>query len=132
MSPSCHLSTTPSGRSPRVITRSSASSSLDTAVPAVYNHRLHPGVPYATPVMRDRPPPPSLEPPSVYTFLKTVLRSGLLNQEELRGALDSLPPENTGAADAVAEHLIKIGRLSRFQARKLLQGTFRGLLLGPY
>ncbi len=82
--------------------------------------------------MRDRPPPLSMEHSAAYTFLKTVLRSGLLESAELRAALNSMATENRGDADAVADHLVKMGRLSRFQARKLLQGTFRGLLLGPY
>ena len=32
----------------------------------------------------------------------------------------------------LAEHLVKQGKLSRFQARKLMQGSYRGLVLGPF
>jgi serine/threonine protein kinase len=34
--------------------------------------------------------------------------------------------------DAVAEHLVKAGRLTRFQVRKLLSGASLGLVLGPF
>src|SRR5262249_42146378 len=35
-------------------------------------------------------------------------------------------------ARALADHLIRKGKLSRFQANKLLRGTAKGFLLGPY
>jgi eukaryotic-like serine/threonine-protein kinase len=65
-------------------------------------------------------------------FLKLVLRSGLLNRDELSDALRGLPREQWEDAQAMADYLIKGGRLSRYQARKLLQGIARGLVLGPY
>jgi len=66
------------------------------------------------------------------SFLKTVLRSGLLDRDQLEAAVRALPRDARDKPDAVAEHLIKIGKLSRFQARKLLQGTFSGLVLGTF
>jgi len=65
-------------------------------------------------------------------FLKSVLRSGLLDRDQLEAALRALPPDARDQPDAVAEHLIKIGKLSRFQARKLLQGNAAGLVLGAF
>src|SRR5437868_6457605 len=65
-------------------------------------------------------------------FLKLVLRSGLLNRDELSAALRGLPREQWEDAQAMADHLTKVGKLSRYQARKLLQGIARGLVLGPY
>jgi serine/threonine protein kinase len=65
-------------------------------------------------------------------FLKTVLRSGLLDREQLQGALRTVPRASRKDSRAVAEHLIKTGKLSRFQARKLLEGTAIGLKLGPF
>jgi serine/threonine protein kinase len=70
--------------------------------------------------------------PSVDDFLKTVLRSGLLDREQLQTALRTVPSEVRNDPRAVAEHLIKTGKLSRFQARKLLEGTAVGLKLGPF
>jgi serine/threonine protein kinase len=65
-------------------------------------------------------------------FLKTVLRSGLLNRDQLQTALRAAPKERRSDPKGVAEHLILQGKLSRFQAQKLLQGATVGLMLGPY
>jgi serine/threonine protein kinase len=70
--------------------------------------------------------------PTVERFLKTVLRSGLLDREQLQASLRGMPAEGRDDPDAVADHLVKTGKLSRFQARKLLKGTAVGLLLGPF
>ena len=43
-----------------------------------------------------------------------------------------LPRAQWEDAPAMAEHLIKGGKLSRYQARKLLQGIARGMVLGAY
>src|SRR5262249_19355740 len=71
-------------------------------------------------------------PSMVETFLKTVLRSGLLSREELQEGLRGLPREQRTDPQAMADHLIKKGKLSRFQARKLLEGAPLGLVLGPF
>ncbi len=70
--------------------------------------------------------------PAVNRFLKTVLRSGLVDSRQLEEALRTAPPDRRTDPSALADHLVKSGKLSRFQARKLLQGTFFGLVLGPY
>jgi serine/threonine protein kinase len=69
---------------------------------------------------------------AVDSFLKTVLRSGLLNRDQLRSALRNVPREQRQNPQNLADHLIKLGKLSRFQAYKLLQGAAFGLMLGPY
>src|SRR5262245_11104311 len=76
--------------------------------------------------------PPGTPSLAVDDFLKTVMRSGLLPREQLQAELRALSVRQRGDASAVAEHLVKNGRLSRFQARKLLSGTSRGLILGPF
>jgi serine/threonine protein kinase len=68
----------------------------------------------------------------VETFFKSILRSGLLVREELQAAIADVPPDNRDDAAAIAEHLIKKGKLSRFQANKLLKGSAKGLILGDY
>src|SRR5438105_2054777 len=73
-----------------------------------------------------------VEPTTVNGFLRTVLRSGLLDREQLQAALRTVPLDRRNDAEAVADHLIRAGRLSRFQANKLLQGTALGLVLGPF
>jgi serine/threonine protein kinase len=77
-------------------------------------------------------PPTSATPPTVEGFLKTVLRSGLLDREALQTLLRTMPLERRNEPDAVAEHLVKAGRLTRFQARKLLAGTPLGLVLDSF
>ncbi len=71
-------------------------------------------------------------PPSVEEFLKTVVRSGLLERDNLLEALRGFPVEQRQDTLALAEHLIRSGKLSRFQARKLMQGVARGLILGSF
>jgi serine/threonine protein kinase len=73
-----------------------------------------------------------IEPATVERFLRTILRSGLLDRGRLREALRDLASDRRDDPEAVADHLVKTGRLSRFQAHKLLQGTAGGLLLGPF
>jgi serine/threonine protein kinase len=73
-----------------------------------------------------------IECPSVDGFLKTVLRSRVLEREKLCEAMRQVPADQRQDAETVAEHLIQTGMLSRFQASKLLQGTALGLVLGPF
>jgi serine/threonine protein kinase len=80
-------------------------------------------------------PTSNAEQPTVDEFLKHVVRSGLLDREQLKLALATAPVDakaTDGTAAALAEFLVKTGKLSRFQARKLLNRSYRGLVLGPY
>jgi serine/threonine protein kinase len=70
--------------------------------------------------------------PAVDDFLKTVLRSGLLDREQLQQTLRTVPVDQRDDPDVLAAHLVKAGKLTRFQSRKLLQGTALGLVLGPF
>jgi serine/threonine protein kinase len=70
--------------------------------------------------------------PAVEDFLKTVLRSGLLDREQLQQTLRTVPVDQRDNPDVLATHLVKAGKLTRFQSRKLLQGTALGLVLGPF
>jgi serine/threonine protein kinase len=76
--------------------------------------------------------PSGAEPPTVEGFLKRVLKSGLLDRSQLQEALRDLPRELRDDAEAVADHLVRKGKLSRFQSAKILRGSGRGLLLGHY
>ncbi|MBI1918939.1 MAG: serine/threonine protein kinase [Planctomycetes bacterium] len=71
-------------------------------------------------------------PLTVDDFLRLVLRSRLLDRAELQAVLRNMPPEGRDRPEAVAGHLVKQGKLSRFQARKLLSGSCMGLLLGTF
>ncbi len=69
---------------------------------------------------------------TVEGFLKTVLKSGLLDRGQLQEALRDVPKEQRDDPRALADHLIRKGKLSRFQASKMLRGSGKGLLLGHY
>lgn len=65
-------------------------------------------------------------------FLKSVLRSGLLDKEQLVDSLRAMPKDRLDKPTEIAKHLMSQGKLSRFQAHKLLSGATLGLRLGPY
>ncbi len=66
------------------------------------------------------------------TFLRKVLRSGLLDREQLRTTLRTLPKEKHTDVDAISACLMQAGRLTRFQLHMLGQGVTVGLQVGPY
>jgi len=63
-------------------------------------------------------------------FIEHVVASGLLDREEVQRAVDSLPP--TDRAKVVARHLVETGKLTKFQAERLLGGKTDGFQLGQY
>lgn len=65
-------------------------------------------------------------------FLRAALRSKLLERSTLRAAFNALPAERRQDAQALADLLVHDGKLSRYQAKKLLQGASAGLLFGHY
>jgi eukaryotic-like serine/threonine-protein kinase len=77
-------------------------------------------------------PPSAPDVPTVEGFLKTVLKSGLLDRGQLQEALRDVPKNQRDDPRALADHLVRKGKLSRFQASKILQGNGKGLILGNY
>jgi serine/threonine protein kinase len=75
---------------------------------------------------------PSIELPPVENFLQTVYRSGVLGEEQVEASLGELPDDLRDDTAALSDHLVETGKLSRFQAEKLLQGISAGLVLGPF
>jgi eukaryotic-like serine/threonine-protein kinase len=69
---------------------------------------------------------------SVDSLLRTILRSGVLSREELQEALRQLNPDQRQDPETMAQVLVDMGKLTRFQADKLLNGTALGLVLGPF
>jgi serine/threonine protein kinase len=65
-------------------------------------------------------------------FLKTVVRSGLVPAADFQTIRGSAPVDACADARSLANYLVKIGKLSRFQAAKLLEGVTLGLVLGPF
>jgi serine/threonine protein kinase len=80
------------------------------------------------------PPPQAGEqtPERVAPFLRAVLHSRLLEPEQLRAAVEAAPAAVRAEPDALADHLVRTGKLSRYQSDKLLSGRWRGLFVGPY
>jgi serine/threonine protein kinase len=76
--------------------------------------------------------PPIAETVTVDSFLKAVLRSGVMEREQLRDALRDVPMDQRQIPEAVADHLVNTGKLTRFQADKLLRNTALGLVLGTF
>jgi serine/threonine protein kinase len=62
-------------------------------------------------------------------FLEVLEKSGLVSTEELRRNLGSRIPRESVK---LANHLVHTKVLTEFQAKQLLAGKHRGLLLGPY
>jgi serine/threonine protein kinase len=82
--------------------------------------------------MSEAPSSTAPDQPTVEDFLKTVLRSGLLDRGQLQEALRDVPLNRRDDPQALADHLVRKGKLSRFQASRILKGIGRGLLLGHY
>jgi serine/threonine protein kinase len=75
------------------------------------------------------PDGPSL---SADAFLRCVLRSGLLDREQLQESLRSVAVEERSNPHALADHLVRMGKLTRFQVSKLLRGISQGMIIGPF
>src|SRR5437764_9455925 len=69
---------------------------------------------------------------TVERFLQAVERSGLLPPAAVRQAVAAAPAAARADPQLLADHFVRLGRLSHFQARKLLDGSAAGLVLGPY
>ncbi|MFO0810160.1 MAG: protein kinase [Gemmataceae bacterium] len=62
-----------------------------------------------------------------------ILHSHLIDRGELEPVVTEFQAENPYAdSTALAEHLVRLGKLTAFQATRLLEGSGRGLVLGPY
>ncbi|MCE5266745.1 MAG: serine/threonine protein kinase [Planctomycetaceae bacterium] len=69
-------------------------------------------------------------------FLDLVRRSGLVEKDRLNAVLRELKREAAGHAISdtgfVADRLVEVGLLTRWQADKLLEGRHKGFFLGKY
>src|SRR5262249_5261403 len=65
-------------------------------------------------------------------FLRCVLRSELLSREELQDAIRNVSAHARNSSAALADHLVRTGKLTRFQANKLLRNIAQGMILGPF
>ncbi len=67
----------------------------------------------------------------VQDFITHLVNSGVMTESEVTAFLQSLPapPQN---GEALAKALIHAGKLSQFQAQRIYQGKYEGLILGEY
>lgn len=66
-------------------------------------------------------------------FAQRLIRSRLMTEREVSEYLDTFPPEKRPAdGDALADGLVADGRLTSFQAKAVLRGCERGLVLGEF
>jgi serine/threonine-protein kinase len=63
-------------------------------------------------------------------FFDNIVTSGLMDREEATRAAEGLDPKET--PKTVARHLVEAGKLTRFQAERLLAGRTDGFILGQY
>ena len=82
--------------------------------------------------MMRRMPPPPLPTPPIDRFLEALRRSGLLPPARIAQLVAAAPTAVARDPDQLGEHLVQRGALTHFQVVKLKQGTFQGLVLGPY
>ena len=63
-------------------------------------------------------------------FVRALQRSKLLNDAEMNEAISGY--DEGDSSDSLANELVKEKKLTSFQARALLKGRYRGLVLGKY
>jgi serine/threonine protein kinase len=81
--------------------------------------------------MSTSPPSPDAL-PSTEDFLRNVLRSGLVEREALQAVLRAVPADLRDTSQALADQLVRAGKLTRFQAGKILRGHSQGMIIGPF
>jgi serine/threonine protein kinase len=69
---------------------------------------------------------------SVADFLRDLGRSRAVEPSRVDRLYAEAPPDRRRRPDTLADHLVELGELTRFQADKLLGGHWQGLVLGPY
>lgn len=77
-------------------------------------------------------PPTGTAVPSVADFLRDLERSRAVEPSRVDRLFAEAPPTHRQRPDSLADHLVEIGELTRFQADRLLGGDWQALVLGPY
>ena len=79
-----------------------------------------------------KPPGPPQD-PGVAKFVRRLVESRLMTDDEVREFLDGLPEdEKPNSAEDLAKALYRQKRLTKFQTQAVFQGRTRGLVLGKY
>src|SRR5262245_12075650 len=70
--------------------------------------------------------------PTVEAFLQALGRSKLIDPPRLESLLTNAPTLVRAHARSLADACVAEGHLTHYQADKLIQGFWQGLVLGPY
>src|SRR5262245_65670580 len=77
-------------------------------------------------------PPPALPITDLDRFVRALRRSGLLTSARIDHLIDAAPKGVADDPDQLGEFLVNREAVTHFQVAKLKQGTWQGLVLGPY
>ncbi len=70
---------------------------------------------------------------SLEQFVQHLAQSGLMSATEVSAFRDSFPPEKRPHdAETLARALVKVGKLTKYQAQTVYQGKTKGLVFGEY
>jgi eukaryotic-like serine/threonine-protein kinase len=75
---------------------------------------------------------PMIEAISAEQFLKHLAGSGLMTEAEINAAMQPLTAAQRQDGRLIAQHLVKQGKLTPYQAQVISQGRIKGLVLGNY
>jgi len=75
-------------------------------------------------------PPDPISP--VDRFTRAIVRSALVERSRFQTILNELPADVRTDAARLAQHFVETDLLTQYQAGKLLQGAWQGLVLGTY
>jgi WD40 repeat protein len=64
--------------------------------------------------------------------LESIVQLGLLTAEELHAAEAALPEAKRQVSQEICNELVRRGKLTRFQAKNIVEGKAKGLVLGSY
>ncbi|HXD87000.1 MAG TPA: serine/threonine-protein kinase [Urbifossiella sp.] len=70
--------------------------------------------------------------PSLDAFLQTLMLSRLIERDKVGTHLTAAASGIRGSAKAFADYLVAAGELTHYQAKKLLGGRWRGMIVGRY
>src|SRR5262245_40861291 len=77
-------------------------------------------------------PPIAAEVLSVEQFARHLAESGLLPPAEVKALAGRVPAAQRGDCRPLVDQLVKLGKLTSYQASMLCQGRSKGLVLGNY
>lgn len=105
-----------------------------SAVPSADQNRLSELIRKAQDQREREPHPTEADRPAipVENFVSSLRRCGLFQVEEIDSLLSDLDAQDSNSSSSIAKLLVSQKKLTPFQARVLLRGRWKGLVLGNY